>query len=679
MRFFYSLFTFLLMGHVFAGLPAEQEIDHVSFEFPFPRYLQELEITFASAEAASDAIIRVAPLYDNYERAVSCRWDDNHFNNLEVQKRLNERGVKATWYLNSNDIFYLKDLDQDYRPVAQKLLEGGHSIGSHAVSHPYITYTSRNRMFFEVMAVKIEWEARTNSLINSHAFSFIDYRNDAEGDSVQADVIRSLERAGIYHAPVFIGFHQQLSSDMILSIIMPPENASFDDFKRAVEWAVGSDELKETFPLISHSMHGWYDTPAVQYGFDELEKRLDFLNSYENFWQCNQNEYAAYRYQFKYTDLRQKESVDETRRFILERPEPRWLNDSTPLTVIIESEGAASIVRDVKLDGNVIEPSLRSDDNTYFYNLSHTSSRPLPVRIDHRANDLNAPLVDQLNSTPAHNGIKVSTAWSDYSLRSILQNESGHPLNEVTLTWRLPLPWQEGVVVSELNDLEPGREVREVLVPNLARLDPKFLAGDFYFVAQYDFIQEGQPRRIYSTVTVSRPVSSLFPNGNVQIFGPAMPENFDLNNFIKHINEGGEVLLFSLNDGAKFQIRDPDSDCKFSPKILDPEVVPTNCDWYDLQNRVYLFETIIESDSTQPAQLICLQEDIPALWANGVKVKDFNIELREGKNKLLILHHFAQFAPGTRQSGSWLRLANPDTGERLENIRWIHPQESTHE
>ncbi len=673
---YYLLGAFLLSHGSLHGMISD-EVEYVSFDFPHPTYLQEIVIQFPDEDTASLATIKLAPLFDNYERAVSCRWDDNIAQNLEAKQRLDERGIKATFYLNSNDIFYLTDENYDYTETAMTLLEGGHSIGSHGLTHPYLTYISRDRMLEELVGGRVEWESATDSLINSHAFSFINYRNQVEGDVIHRDILRSLERAGLYHAPVFNNFEEELPSDFIESVIMPPENQSFEEFKKAVDWAVSSEVLREERPLISHSMHAWYGTPALEFGFDELVKRLDYLNQFGNFWQCNQNQYAAYRYQYEHSRVLDQTVAGDTVSLLLERPALTWLNDPTPLTLLIEGEGLGAIPENaqVQVQDSAVPKSDRSLDNILVYNLPHNKEQFLPDLIDSSHNPDNSDDLNDVSDSTDFPGVKGLVYWDSNTLNYTLENTSDNTLTNVTLTFRLPIPWTEGVKVYDIPDIGPGDVQTVKFVPSITTADPKYQYGMGYAVAQLDFQHADTGGRIYSTVYRGMQSDDSLPGGKFEVYGPMDGPSFNHEAFAGWMSGSIGPFDGGIPTGdATVQPRDPESDCKFDPVFLDPEIVFTNCNWYDIFTNVFVLQSIVTAHEKTPFKLLCFEDDIRGIFINGEKVEGFNGEFPSGESTLTIVYHHEYVGQGLeRNSAAWMRFVDPEYNERLSTIAFRKP------
>lgn len=654
----------LVVTSGWAKLPATEEIPYLHAEFKFPVYTQQLLIEFSTEEEAAKAHIEIAPLYDGYERAVSCRWDDNYWDNLKVKEHLAKHGTKATWYLNSNDIFYLDG--KDFRPVAAELAQDGHSIGSHGVSHPYMTFLSRNRIFEEFAGVRIEWEAELDVSIVSHATPFIDYRNAHEGDRSQADMLRAMQRAGLYHWAEFKNVYDELPSDAIFSVIMPPENQTLETFKAAVDWAVNDPECREKFPLISHSMHGWYGSPAVQYGFDELDRRLAYLASFENFWHTNQNAYAAYRYQFENTQL-ETEIEGNTVTVTMNRPRARFLNDEIPLTLRIDNATPVN----AQLDGESVAFSQRLPEN-YLLNVPHDPKEKVPAHIGRIENRTNEQELLPLHVDPDFPGINAVLYWDGHpQLR--LNNSSESPIEDLTVTWRLPLQWKDGVLFQSEEAIQPGGTFGAAHFEWTTSTSPEITAGNAYLVAQLDFFHQDEPGRLYLTTSIPAPDASEFPRDGFTIMGP-LPETALQPGFLDEVFRSNPHPLESLESNGTIATATAERPlARFDTRWLNPEVVPIQADWYLIHSPAYLLQTMIDSPEEQPFQLLCHREDVREVWLNGAPLADYQGTLSKGENHFAFLYHHEGTRTPARHSAAFLRFAAPDSDTRLTTLKFRTP------
>ncbi|MCB9770322.1 MAG: polysaccharide deacetylase family protein, partial [Candidatus Omnitrophica bacterium] len=561
-----------------AGFSASPELPSVEAEFPFPVYSQTVRVVCPTRSDAEKVRLRIEPLYDGYQRAVSSRWDDNLFeSNFEMKKHLEDYGMKGTFYLNSNDIFYLKG--QDYRPTARDLIEGEHSIGGHGLSHPYLSYVNRNRMFQETAGVRIEWESAVDDPMHSYAFSFINFRNPLEGDLVQRNIINTLERAGLYHLAVFKTFDDHLPSDLELSIIMPPENADLETFKKAVDWAYGSEELRTRFPNISLSMHAWYHTPALQYGWDELDRRLAYLNKFPELWKCNQNEYAAYWRSSQMARVEDLETEGNSRSFRIMRPRLNELNDPIPLTLSIEGleEG---LPISVKCHTANVSESTRTFSGKRMFHLFHDWDQRMPTQIGWVDNSLNTAEIEEVTPDADFPDLQAILTFQGEKIRLSVHNQTDQALNDIEVIYRLPIGWKEGIVRKRFESIPAGETLEDAWIPTSATDDLKYHSDTAFFVAQIDFNLGEEPCRLYATCSFQESKSDHFPRDGFAYLGPIEPSILERQYFDNWIrNSDWTANEWTLPGGHAFrwqkEIAGP-----VPVEHLDPEVIPTQRDWY---------------------------------------------------------------------------------------------------
>lgn len=638
-------------------------------EFPPDRYVQEIRLTFPTSEAAQAATFQLAPLFDGYRHALGSRWDDNCDNNSEMKKRLDDRGVKATWYLNVAPFERNPGAD-DFREVARRLLENGHSIGGHSYSHPYITYTHRNRMFYEMAATRIAWEAMLDTPVLSYTFSYVDFTNEVEGVGVQADLIRLLERAGFYHVAEFKTFSDLTASSLIHSLILPPENNDLETFRRAVDWAFDTPEIAAQYPGVSHSMHAWYGTERSAFGWDELERRLDYANAKPDIWHCNHNQYAAYRYQYLHSSL---EAVDRSGPDVvlrLTRPVVRFLNDTIPLTLVVESPAKVAAVRCETAD---VVASNRSAEGRTLFNVSHNYDQRLPTRIGRVENDANRGALSQADEDADFPGLRLLLSASMAGLHLRVENHAGDALTDLHVTYRLPLMWKEGIRHVRVDDLAPGAGWEERWSPQPGAVDPKLLYGPAYAVAQLDFVQGGEAGRLYATCLVPTSEDASFPKNRFAVMGPISPNVFSVEALESAVAAKAFDNGWTLPDGTALTWRDNAQDGPVDQAILDPEVVRTLGSWYQLESPVYVLRSYVHADRARPVSWVSSPGDIRRVFLNGVVAEEGRGELQAGRNDLLVVYHCGTVGGTPRHAGCLLRLVDPQTGERLTDIRYERP------
>lgn len=658
----------------------------VRFEFPFSTYRQEVTIVFASEAFAEAAVITPTPLWDGREWAVSSRWDDTVPENLRMREFLTAHGHRGTFYLNAwfknwSDLTTTPD-----SPYARALLQGGHSLGGHSLSHPWLSYCHRNRIFEEVAGIRMVWEAATDTPLNSYAFSYCDFRNEDEGDFVQTDIVRALERAGFYHVanePTF----ENLPSDLILSPILPADGASIEE---AAEGFFADPAYRAAHPILTYSMHAVYDSPAEWAGF---ERDLERFGHRPDWWYCHQTEYAAYRYQYLHTQVRSElrgdallpggtlssDQVDtnepqqnpersRTRTLVLERPVLLDLNDPVPLT--FEVVGVPrDAVKQVICASATCQPSERSGSNFRFH-LYHDSDQALPSIITLvPPNTTNSALEPASSAQRELPGISAHLYSKRGLLRLRLVNRSSVPLTACRVIYRLPLAWNSGVVQRNLPNLTPKNGVEDFYRLPAANEDYKYSAGNAFLAAQIDFRLGDRQARVHTACYLANNIPDpSFPQSGFVRIGPFSRDQVDLPKLMTDLREGVTgAHTWELADGSLrvWEVADD----PFLPPHFDAERVRLSGAWSGWNHLgYYVLHSRVWSDTDRIARLQTTGGNFAAgIVLNGDDVTGCDrVHLVAGENPLTLV---CSALPAV-----FLRLEDPDSGERLSDIHYEIPE-----
>lgn len=649
-----------------------QPMQSIALEQAISSYRQTVSLSLATPDQATAAQISIEPLYDGYPRAVTARWDDNLWEDATaVQQAMNARGVKGTWYLNGNAVHYLKG--RDHHPQGRALLEGGHTIGGHSLTHPWLTCVRRNVAFEEMAAVRIEWEAALDLPVLSWSFPYIDYRDPFDGAATHAALLRMLMRAGYYHVAEFANFADEQPSALVYSVIMPPENATLEEFQKAVAWAIGDARLARTMPAISHSMHPWYNGVNVHYQIDELERRLDHLAQYD-YWQCNQNQYAAYWLQSQRTRIVEDRAEGATRRLTLERPALRFLNDPIPLTLAVRGlpGGAAAALHDER--GEIIASGSgprAGEPAVLRWHVPHGPGQFLPTRIEH---------LDCTTQTAPVASVKFPGLSArlqlvqGYKLALALENHSTQTLSSATLVVRVPLAFAAVPEEVAVPTLAPGG--KHVIKLPLRRLagDPRDSLGTFYFAVQLDFTLGDQPGRVHLTTHTPAELKrdDAFPSGNLAVLGPLDPATFNKQVFAGQVAAGNIPASLPGANGIETW-RVGATPGPIPQQQLSDEIVRTSGDWRQLTSPLYVVRGTLESPDARPVRLLVHPTATPLLMLNGQALTNGEGQLHAGANDLVLIHHIPNVTGSGWHVGCFLRAVDPETNERMRDIRYLPP------
>ncbi|RKY08380.1 MAG: hypothetical protein DRP56_04230 [Planctomycetota bacterium] len=635
-------------------------------------YTQAVEIEFRDEDAAKKAIVQMAPLYNDYEWAVSARWDDNFEDaGFIVRDLMKKYGCKGTFYLNS---WIGPWSGEDFRETGREFMKGGNSIGNHTLSHPMITVCNRNRIFEEMARNRAEWEAITDSQVLSYAFSYnrAGYWGETafikdKGEVIKPDIAILLKRAGLYSLANnwFVEFEE-----IIPAPFMPYDGADIDGF---VEKTLKNEKFKADHPIFMFAMHAWaYNKGQKQ---KKLEGQLEKYGNNPNWWYCNLNEYAAYRYQYKYSKLMPLQRDGKIVHFSLKRPVLLDLNNSTPLTFKITQVPAQDVVA-VKC---ATAESVRSDrqKNGYNFHLQHNRDQELPRKIGLIANDDNRSAIytDQDSDFP---GLRGVLSFKDNMLHLALNNQTGLPLTKTRITYRLPLAWDEGVVRRSIEDLKPGSKYQDDLYLIPSSKDYKYTAGEDYFVAQVDFRLGDEPGRLHLSCHMAAPPrDTSYPQEGFARLGPLGKDKLDIDNLVAALGNNDKATD-ALNALAKqAELKWQSEDTPLMPPFLSPQMIRTTGRWQNWgvpRPQFWVLWSLLESDKEQDVEFVFVSPN-DRLFVNGIEaVKDGNVKLLKGRNVVVLInkeynHH--EFCPG-----SFLRVLKPGTAERITNIRFQQPAEN---
>ncbi len=627
-----------------------------SFRFGVPpeTYTQTLRVVFDSPEAASKASVAVAPLYSDYEWAVSCRWDDNNASDLKMRDVMAAHGYRGTWYLNAPSPWFGAEM-------GRKLLEGGNSIGGHSMTHPFLTFVNRNRQFWEVLGARMAWEAAVDRAICTYSFSFCDFRNSLEEDDVHCAIAEALRRAGYYH--IANGwFNDAMPTDLELSPILPSDGAPIDDAARRFLADAGH---RNRHPNMSFSMHVWYNTPE---GWANFEKQLDAYGHRADWWYCNQNEYAAYRWQYRHTKVGGPGPSGREVVLELERPVLRELNDAIPLTIKVGGVAPEAVVA-AECETADLELA-RSADGTPLVNLNHDRTQRLPAKIGLIENEDNHGELRRDDASDDFPDIAGLLSFRQDGLELILENHAAEPLEDVTITYRLPPACDVGIVRHHVGRV--AGSFADSLEPTVGRSDHKYTSGSSFYGAQVDFTCAGQAGRLHLSCRVPNARRDpSYPQGGFVILGPIAedelaPAAAERERRLVKLVAAPEA--FAAESGLQWRPESPDA-----RELLDVEVVETAGRWDNQEGRTqyYVLRSIVRSPAAQEAGLLYEPSVVRAVLLNGQQVTGGTARLAQGANTLvLVVVRPGDGRFGASNAGCFLRLTAPGTRQRLTGIEY---------
>ena len=642
--------------------PEEESPETARHKAEFAKLLelqpQTITVKLTAPENARLAKIRPLPLYDGAEWAVTSRWDDNTWTNLKTRAVLLEHGHCGTFFLNDpRRNFYGKDYgllaERSVSELGRVLTSGGTTIGGHSLTHPMLSYQSRNRMFEEVLGCRIALEAAFDTLVNSYAFSFCNYRNPIEGVDVQRDIATVLARAG-YLQIANHRFAEDGCWPWGVAGLLPADGRPID---RTFSTFLADEDLHKHNPAITYSMHSWYDTPEEWSGF---EADLDRYGNRPQWWYCNQNEYGAYRAQYR-AAARGKAAVDGTMlRYHFHRPSLLDLNDPIPLSFEMTGVEPDSITS-IECSGGKVART-ETPGGAVRFHVRHSAESSLPVRIDHVAT-----ATGELTASTEFPTIRGALKADGKILTLRLENVGSSPIEIRRVAYRVPLRYSPGIVRRPGTALTTKSPFSDRVELEEDRKDPRYRAGDHLFAAQVDFERDGHSGRIYFT---TRETGSLddpsYPLQGFTVLGPIPRAKIDLE------TRNPKAVLdkgWTASDGQKLEFEPTD------PAIARPlsaEVIPVRGRWDNrgLDSCIYLLRSRIRSSHERKVRLLHNTSTVPAVWLNGNPATD-TCSLRVGDNELLIAYEppvNQRFSP--EHTGPMFRIVDGESRQRLGDIRY---------
>ena len=628
-------------------------------------YAQELTITFRSEEAAKKAAIEPAPLYNDYQWATSSRWDDNNRADTKMRDVLEKHGYHATFYLNG-----VNNHGVNFAATGKAILRGGNSIGAHSLSHPMLSYVNCNRLFEEVVHDRVEWEAAADTPVTCYAFSFCNLRNNMMGNEGQINVHQALRRAGFYLSAER-PYNDLLFTDMIGLLLLPGDGAEIDGYMRR---ALADEAAHREFPMLSHSMHVWYTTPE---GWAKFEGQLDKYGHNADWWYCNHNQYAAYRYQFLHTTVTPLAREGKSVRVRLDRPQLADLNDPTPLTFRVTNVPGEDVVA-VACDTADCPPSDRKTD-AFLFHVQHDRSESLPKKIGLVSNADNRSELAEGDEDADFPGLKGLLSLDSGGLHLVLENQTGVPLKNLRVTYRLPLVCKVGLARQTVAEvIAPAAPWQDRLQLSELAADYKYTAGTAYYQAQLDFVLGTEPGRLHLDCHVKNPVGRepSYPQGGFSRLG-LVPDG-DMN--IDRVTSAAAANDFlsgpwPLAGSSRLEWTST-GDTPFEEPFLDSEMVRTTGSFSCKESGYYILQSRVQSERERSVAFRRLNSTVQRIFLNGKEVKGGPATLAQGENRLIVIYHTA-FTPQGRFSnyngehaGCFLRLVKPGTAERITDVRF---------
>ena len=396
-------------------------------------YTQTVTAAFATPAEAAAATLSATPLPQGAKRAFTTRWDDSNWAHRSKAAMLRRAGYKGTFFLNENEKFF--------REVAPELLAGGHALGNHSLSHPFLTESAPNLVFREILRNRVLIESRCDTTVVSFVIPF------NWGSPVDT------ERPS-FIGNILVNTGHYVSSDWPLDAIglppdtwMPAHTFSADDgqpnaerFAQNLKKALDDAEKTPEIPRVAFGIHSWCkeDGERVQ------EACLRQVRGNPDWFYGNDNEYGAYRYSALHGAIR-KTGVQGTRAvFEVERFAPSQLGSLQPLSLAFSGADPTA----VSVAGTALQADVRG-----LYTLPHAPEWTLPKAVDLAAPDGTSAKIP---------GIRFTLAPDENAgmLAATFRNDSAADFTDLCLVVNPPPAWEKGRIIVRLPRLAAGNRRR---------------------------------------------------------------------------------------------------------------------------------------------------------------------------------------------------------------------------
>ena len=402
----------------------------------FPSYIQTVSAEFANAQAAKDAKLDIAPLPGNAAIACSCRWDDSCAAHLKKSTMMKEVGVKGSFYLVRKGALKKHD--------TRKLMDDGHAIGNHTISHKHMEAISHDAAFREIMEQRVCLEKDIGRTVTSYVSPFgwkTVNANDADAQS-KVRHMRSVLDSVVYGGHFVSQDGSPRWSRLDKSTWMWTNRFNSDDRhpnrQKFVEGFTSrrAAALSNGVPRVTLGTHSWCNDE----GTANQGKWLKEFFLAPDAVQMNDWEYGAYRYSFIHGSVRKISVNGNIATFEVKRYHPAFIGDEIPLSLLF-SEKPVSVK--ATTGGSAAVTVAKGERDTW--TLPHDAAHTMPKKISDAFPGLD---------------ITVDPDEANGSLSVSMRNATGGELSDVTVVAVLPPKWNRRRCVEHCGRIAAGETHR---------------------------------------------------------------------------------------------------------------------------------------------------------------------------------------------------------------------------
>lgn len=480
MKTFFAVSAYCLISFVQAG---------VKNPLAFPKYEQTVVVTFASRESAQASQMKIAELPDGAVRSFGTRWDDTSPMHIKKADMLERAGVKGAFYITAKGGDAVSPNSFRYAGI-RKLVERGHAIGNHTLTHPYMVDFSPEARFEEILLTRIRLERDTDHAVTSYASPFGWYGKRWINSSEQLHTVKMLIECGMWVSGDNPINHLGVPED----VWYPAHRFSADDrnpnherFMAGLKRESAVAEKSPLSPRITLGTHSWCNEEG-----NALQEKWLKENCVKSNWvQLNDYEYGAYRYSVLNGAVTKKNIQGNKVVFAVERFSPAALGDPIALSVSFTEAPLT-----VECDGAVLQ---RGAADTW--RLPHSASKKALSRIglaDADGKCVKLPEVEMI----------VQPDVLSKNVKVVFSNKTDSNLSDIYGVVHLPPEFKNRRRTFEMESLPAGGSAEKVF--DFGDADPAvFPRGETLCAASVDFVCKGESRRIWAVSKVERKSAKL--------------------------------------------------------------------------------------------------------------------------------------------------------------------------
>ena len=597
-------------------------------DFPGMRsYVQTVKVRYATGAEAEKSELRPMALPNWYKIAFSGRWDDNSLNHYRTHAAMTDHRIKGTFYLTNPG--RVRRLGPEF---CRKLLEKGCSLGIHTLSHPFLPTLNPNEQFYEIMHLRAIREPDSDSMFSTMVYPYCRFGSNFEPEII-LDLGRAMRNTGVIGAPT-VRYNKQEQAfgypagTLAESFLLRPgdRDPNPEIFHKQLSSALKNSSALEKNPCISISMHSWHTAE----GLKTLRKLLQEVADCPDWWYCNQNEYAAYRFEFHQTKVTKKVEGNVAV-YTIERYEPATLGAAPALWFSLSG------VKPQAVEGAV----LKAAAGRLALEVPHDSAYRLPETIS---------LLKEDGSFDKFPCLAGSIGKTGETIAVKLENRGDVPVTRLVLTLRCCAAYTPGVQVRKPVELAPGKSIETKFQLGAMRSELRYRLGKPYFVVEADFLRDGKACRAFLPLRLEADSSLRCIGTTARTFGP-LPETVDLSALSR---PGAAIDLPEIT--AKDREKNAENVIAFRRPGKQYQLPP------------YRVASVVEFEPVSAGKIL-FRGDVAELWVNGEKaVKNKSgwlIPVREGKNRVV--------AVSTENRGQ-IRLARWLVPEAGKVRSWLVPE-----